>query len=134
MFHPVVEFTDATALVIGHLNDALTSPVSRTVPNPRPASFVTVLRTGGAVDPLPLTEGAQLTIEAWSTSAPNAYLLASDARLALHQMAGTVVDGVAVYRVEEAAGPQDLPDPESTQARYTFTVIVHLRGQEPHGS
>src|SRR5690606_29143967 len=106
----------------------LTPPVSRTVPKPRPTAFVKVIRTGGAVDPLPITEGAMFTIEAWSSSAPAAYNLAADARLALHQMAGTVVDGVAVYRVEEVSGPQDLPDPESTQARYTFTVVLHVRG------
>lgn len=128
MFDPVVDFEDATALVIGHLSDVLDVPVVRTVPNPRPDEFITVLRTGGAVDLNPLTEGAQLTIEAWSTRSSTSFALAREARLRVRQMAGTVVDGVPVHRVEEASGPQDLPDPESTQARHTFTVIVHHRG------
>ena len=43
-------------------------------------------------------------------------------------MRGQHIAGTAVYAVTEASGPNYLPDPESTQARYTMTVQIGLRG------
>lgn len=128
MFSPDVIFPDAAAAVIAHLDDVLDVPVSRTVPNPRPASFVTVLRTGGAAADAAVVDGAQLTFEAWASDHPSAHDLAQLVRAHVRAMAGQVIDGTAVYRVEEFSGPQDLPDPESTQPRWTFTALVHVRG------
>lgn len=130
MFSPVAIFPDTTALVIAHLNDVLTPPVTRTIPDPRPATFVTVIRTGGTVSAAsPLIDEVQLTFESWAATHPAAHDLAQLVRANVMAMAGQVIDGVSVYRVEEFAGPQDLPDPQSTQARWTSTAVVHVRGQ-----
>jgi hypothetical protein len=120
-------FGDTVALVINRLRPELGSvPIGARVPNPRPAAFVVVLRTGG-VQETPVTEGAQITVEAWSNRSENAHDLAQLCRAHLHAMQGEVVDGVQVYRVDEFSGPGDLPDPVSTQARYTFTVSITVR-------
>lgn len=126
MFSPTVIFPDAVALTISHLNDMLDVSVSHQVPNPRPSLFVTVLRTGGIASGV--VDQAQLTFECWSTSAYLAAQLATLVRAHVAAMAGEVIDGASVYRVEEFSGPQDLPDPQSTQQRWTFTAAVHVRG------
>lgn len=126
MFSMNVIFPDATALAIGHLNAVLSQPVSHTVPKSRPAEFVTVARTGGVASGA--VDGAQLTFEIWAKTSAEAGALASLVRAHVTAMAGTTVNGTQIYRVEEAAGPQDFPDPASTQQRWTFTAIVHVRG------
>lgn len=129
MHAPSILIPDTVALAITHLNTNLTPPVSSRVPNPRPAEFVTVLRTGGGViADQPVVGTTQITVEAWAATNPAAAVLAELARAHLHNMAGTVVAGVAVYRVDDVGGPVDLPDPLSDQPRVTFTVLVSVRG------
>lgn len=124
---PPIEFPDAERVVIDYLTDLVGVPVSLTVPNPRPAAFVTVQRVGGP--PLNVVaDNATLAIEAWGAGPSNAKAVLAVARAHLHAMRATRVDGVSVYRVTEAAGPAYLPDPDSDQARYTLTIQVAMRG------
>jgi hypothetical protein len=53
--------------------------------------------------------------------------MAQLARAVLHDLLGTVVDGVLVCKVDEFSGPVNLPDPLSDQPRYTQTFSVALR-------
>lgn len=117
---------DAEAAVISHLASALTVPVSQSVQNPRPASFVTVRRTGGFRSDV-VVDAAQLTVEAWAASPADAHDLCQLARGHCHAMVGTVVAGVAVSAVAEFAGPGYLPDPESRQPRYSMTLSMTCR-------
>jgi len=100
-------------------------PVGRKVPHPRPSRFITVSLFGG-------TRGTEVSdlptvgVEAWDVDQDRAEDLAQRARFVLHQLAGTVVDGVAVYRVADVSTPQDLPHP-SGHPRCTFTVQLHVR-------
>lgn len=134
-----VLFPDAVALTIGYLRDELEAhgwdaEVHSKVPPVRPDEFVLVFRTGG-VTVTPVSDGAQLTVEAWAGSGAVAHDLAQMCRALLQQMSGTVVEGVAVYGVNELSGPADLPDPDSAQARYTFSVVASFRGAAlPAGS
>jgi hypothetical protein len=122
MNRPVL-FPDAVAIVIGYLVDALpTVPIHRQVPDVRPTKWVRVIRTGG-VQYTPITEAAQITVEAWSDSAADAADLAQLARAHLNACVGVIA-----HRVDELAGPADLPDVESQQRRYTWSVLVHLPG------
>lgn len=128
----VVIFPDAAAIVIAYLDDALsdraeTAPVVKDVPNPRPSKFVRVMRTGGPRMNI-AADRPQITIEAWHDDAEEAQDLAQLARGLIHAMQGTTVGGVACYRIEEAGGPVDLPDPDSAQPRVTFTVTIGMRG------
>jgi len=131
---PAVAFEDAVALTLGYLSDELPShgwdiPTHKNVPNPRPPVFVRVLRTGGTSRAV-VVDQAQLTVECWADHDADAADLASTVRALVSSMAGRVVDGVQCYRVAELSGPADLPDPLSDQNRMTWTVTVHLRGEE----
>lgn len=102
-------------------------PVSVTVPNPRPDEFVTVRRTGGPRRDL-VTDAPILAVECWAELPSEALSLAQLARGLINEIPGSIIGGLTVYRVVEAAGPALLPDPESNQARYTFTVQLDVRG------
>lgn len=126
-----VVFGDVAALVIGWVNPRLAAAghaarAGRVVRNPRPATFVTVQRTGGP-RLTPVSEAAQITVDAWANNTEAAHDLSQLVRAFIHQMRGEVVDGVQVYDVDEFGGPADLPDPTSEQARYTFTLSITLR-------
>lgn len=123
----VITFPDTVALLIGHLDANLTEPVRHRIPNPRPATFVTLRRTGGPKRNL-VTDQAQVTAESWADTDQAAHDLAQEVRALLNALPGTVVDGVAVYRCDELSGPADLPDPLSDQARYSQSFSVALRG------
>lgn len=131
MREPIV-FPDAAALAIGWLGDQLniygdTAPVRQKVPDPRPDRFVTIVRGGGVRHTL-VSDAATLLVECWGETPTDAHDLAQLSRALLLAMQGMVVDDVAVYRIDEVAGPQQLPDPLSEQPRYVFTLSAHLRG------
>jgi hypothetical protein len=119
-----VTFPDVEAVLVGHLADALDVPVSTMIPNPRPSRFVRLLRTGGPATSVVIDQ-AQITVEAWGDSPVDAALLAAEARAALNAMTGRVP---GVQRVAELAGPANLPDEHSSQARYSWSLIVNVRG------
>lgn len=99
--------------------------VGRTVPHPRPSRFLLVTRFGGVAG-TPVSDRARIGVEAWAGDPDAAEDLALRAREVIHRLAGTVTDGVIVYRVADVSGPQDLPHP-SGQPRQAFTVELHVR-------
>lgn len=134
MTSPLVVFPDACKAIADAIRSELELegelvPVGTKVPNPRPPSFVLVRRTGGVRRNVVVDE-AQITVEAWAATEEAAHDLSQLARGLVHRLAGTYVDGVTVYRVAEFAGPALLPDPLSDQPRYSFTMLVGLRGVE----
>lgn len=120
-------FPDAVSLIIDYLNPELDVPVAPRVPNPRPDKFVTVARVGGPRRDI-VTDRPLITIESWAGSDEDAHDQAQIVRALLHEMPGRSIGGTAVYTVDEASGPQLLPDPLSDQPRYTFLVQIALRG------
>lgn len=127
MSDAAVLFPDTVGAAAAYLNDIMGPPVVTHVPNPRPDSFITLRRTGGPRETL-VSDGAQITVESWGPDDETAHDNAQTARAYLHAVAGTVVEDVQFYRVDELAGPVNLPDPESAQSRFTFTVVVGARG------
>lgn len=123
----MVLFPDAVDVVIAALDADLPEPVRSRIPNPRPDTFVLVRRTGGPKRNV-VTDGAQVTVESWALTDEAAADLAQEAREILNDLPGQIIGGVPVYRVDEATGPADLPDPLSSQPRYTQTFSVALRG------
>lgn len=126
-------FPDAAAAVIGALNAQLPAlgftsiPVRSRVPASRPARFVLVFRTGGPRANI-VTDGAQLTFEAWAANDADAHDLAQAVRAVVIGLEDTLTGGVGIYGITELSGPTNLPDPESQQSRYTFSTIVNVRG------
>jgi hypothetical protein len=122
-------YPDAVLVTTGLLRSALvaagqTVHVGSLVPNPRPATFVKVTRTGGP-KVLRVVDGAQITVDCWAADGAAAMNLAQLCRKCIEEMPGTA----PVHRIEEIGGPQDLPDPVSNTPRVTFTVQVQMRGQ-----
>lgn len=123
----LVTFPDTVALLVSYLNDNVVEPVRSRIPTDRPTAFATVRRTGGPKRNL-VTDQAQVTVESWGPTDEDAHDLAQDIRALLNALPGQIIDGVAVYRVDELSGPADLPDPLSDQPRYSQSFSVALRG------
>jgi hypothetical protein len=122
-------YPDAVQVTTSRLRTALvaagqTAHVGSQIPNPRPATFVRVSRTGGP-KVLRVVDGAQITVDAWAPDGGAAMDLAQLCRKCIEEMPGTA----PVHRVEEIGGPQDFPDPVSDTPRVTFTVQIQMRGQ-----
>lgn len=136
---PLVVFPDVRSLLIGHLAGELlaefdvTVPVVPRVPNPRPSTFVVVRRTGGPRLNL-VADDPQVTLDSWAPAEEDADDLAQQCRAIMHAARGAVIDGVPVYRIDEAAGPSQLVDPDTALpfVRQTFSVAV--RGAPPVAS
>lgn len=101
--------------------------VGTSVPNPRPAIFVRILATGGQRNNL-VQDAPTVVYEAWAAKETDAVTVAQLTRALIVSLAGQTVGGVMVYRVNEFASPASLPDPLSSQTRYTGTVSILLRG------
>lgn len=116
---------DAELVAVTYLRGRFGSaPVSTKVPNPRPATFVRLWRSGG-VPRNRLVDYAQLTVECWGADKPTAMALARQAQTLLLNAAS--VDGIALCRRVEAGSLYYDPDPASGQERYTFTAYLVLR-------
>jgi hypothetical protein len=127
----VIVFPDVEAVVVDFLAEHLsaagvTIPVSTRVPSPRPARFVRVMRTGGAASSI-VTDAAQVTVESYGGSESSTVVLAQFTRGLLRSMPGRVSAPV-IYRVDEAGGPSNFPDPLTAQTRYSQTFVIYTRG------
>jgi hypothetical protein len=123
----IITFGDIEYALVIHLTDTLDDvPVSATVPKVRPATFVTVRRLGGPKRNM-VVDSPLVTFECWADTGGNAYSLASLVRGIINALPGEVIEGINIYRVEEASGPAMLPDPDSNQMRYVFTASIDAR-------
>lgn len=129
----LIRFPDVEAVMIAFLNDRLTADGDTArargkVPNPRPARFVRVMRTGGPAESF-WADRPQVTVEAWDNDESAAETLANTCRSYVQSayLAGDM-RGIPVYDLAEFGGPQRLPDPTTGQVRYTFTFSIVLRG------
>lgn len=127
-----IRFGDIELAVVNRVRARLaavgdTSTVGTVIPASRPARFTTVRRTGGPTSEFVVTEWAQITVECWGNTPKQAHDLAQFVRSVIRAMPGQTLTGITVYRVDEFSGPANLPDPESNQARYTWTVSMHVR-------
>lgn len=113
---------------LAELDDA-EIPVVGVIPDPRPAEFVRVIRAGGAGVSGRVIDSAFVLVEAWAGSDARSGELAGRVRAIVHAMAGEVIAGATVYEVVENAGPANLPDPDSHQARHTMTFAISVRGR-----
>jgi len=125
-----VAFEDPEAVVVSYLNGRLVAAgdaarASTRVPNPRPPRFVRAILTG-VVRRSVSRRDAQVTLECWAASAPDAAALADDVAdwlEALDVGASHVPQGPDGW----VGGPYSQPDPDSGSPRYVMTVIVRQR-------
>ena len=99
-----------------------------TVPNPRPAEFVTVQRDGGSNDHDGIFDIAQMDVEVWSgeqgDSLADVWSLANQVREELRMMAASTSNGVARVEIDTIGY---LPDEISDAPRVIITAGVWLR-------
>lgn len=116
---------DAELLTTTYLRAAVgPAPVSTKVPNPRPATFVRVWRTGGAARNR-VVDYAQMTVECWGADKPTANGLARQAHAAILDAASMA--GIPLCRRVESGSLYYDPDPDTAAERYTFTAFLTLR-------
>lgn len=123
---PDVEDLLTTYVTIPQGDDPALKIVGR-VPDPRPDEFFRVERTGG-VRQSPISDLPTVVLEAWALDDDRAADLLNVARKVFQELAGTRLGACAVKSVTETGGMQRLPDPLSTQSRYTTTFSIHLKG------
>jgi hypothetical protein len=121
-----IVFQDTELLVIDALTAGLaqmsmTTPVGTRIPNPRPDSFVRVIRAGGTRETI-VSEQGWIIMEAWAALETDASYLLSLCRAILHAQDGPI------FGTFEVSGPVNLPDPTSSQVRYTQTFGIRARG------
>lgn len=128
LFAPIL-FPDVASLVLNAVGDAMSVDKYDTPPADRDGTetFLLARRVGGPSRDV-VVDDATITLEAWGPTRDVAHDLLQEARALLHALAGTTVDGVPIYRVDEFAGPAWLPDPDSSHPRWTLTAVVSARG------
>jgi hypothetical protein len=97
--------------------------VSNRVPNPRPASFVHVWRSGGSAANRAL-DRPLITLTAWAGTDTAAFDAVSACRQVLHDSASELP---LLRGLEELSGPYRDPDPDSGSPRYSMTVRLFVR-------
>jgi len=118
-------FPDIEALVVQLYNTELTArepgvQASTRVPDPRPAEFIRVIRFGGPRESL-ISENAQIIVEAWATTEARAAALLNLARAILNAQDGQL------FGCTEISGPNNLPDPTTSEVRYTQNFGIRSR-------
>lgn len=118
---------DFAASLIVWLRPQLTDAgVGAKHPGPHPGRHVLVRRLGGTWQP-PVIDNVTVGLEAWAPTAAQAHDLIQEARALVHSLEGGLLNGTAIYRVEEFAGPAWFPDPDSEEPRYTITLNIRHR-------
>lgn len=128
---PVIIHLDPVLVIKLGLTAGLEMVLDRTVPvltaipkAARPTEFLLILWGGGTERDV-VVDVPTIIVEAWADRPSRAIELAQAARGLMHWF--TDINGTPVYNVSEFAAPGDLPDPLSSQTRYTATYSVPMR-------
>lgn len=120
----LVVFQDVEALAIQAINSDSrrgSTKWSTQVPNPRPNEFGRLMRFGGAQSTM-VAENAELILEGWAQTETRALQIVNFGRAILATQDG------ALFGFQEISGPNNLPDPTTSQIRYTCNVSIRARG------
>ena len=127
----VGQFPDIEKHLTDYLRPLMTVNVYTRVPDPRPDSYLTVRRNGGQSDFVVDVP----TVELFSV-APNDFTgeqtameTLTTARELLQQLAGTTLDGVTTYRVDEIVGPTRVTDPDTGDPAVMCMFALRVRQQ-----
>ena len=129
----VITFPSAETACVAYLTAELaargeTAVVSTKVPNPRPPRLVRVRRLGGVrVDVI--TDVPMVAFDCWAPNEVAAEALAELTRALISAIPDrSIPGGVVCCDVEEGGGPVNQPDPDTNYPRYTFFVMMRVRG------
>lgn len=121
---PTITFPDVVMLACTRVRAGLSLSwlevtVGRTVPNPRPALMVQVVRDGGPQSG-PAAEEARLRVNVWAPLPETVEALA----LAVSAVLRAWPDGTPVCRVTQNSGPSPVPDATGERRLMYFDVLV----------
>ena len=118
---------DVESVVRSYLQTSLgaTPKVVTNVPKTRPASFVRIIAAGGRGRRSLVLSDHNMIFEAWAASETAAATLAY--RLEAYMLGANQVASSGIYHTSSFGSPVNLPDPDSGQHRYTFTLQVTTR-------
>ena len=122
-----VRFPHAAKVILDLLNAELPSGVKAypkipaATTNPKPGKFIVVRVVGGTTETL-VTSAPQITIEGYAAADGDAYDLC-DLAVAIIRSQDGVIRGARGFGY-----PQNLPDPTTSQVRYTSTGEVRVWG------
>lgn len=131
--NPVL-FFDAEAILCSYLRAELialvgTMHVGTNVPTDNfDGEFVRLIRTGGPKQ-TQVSDNPQITIECWARTEDRAFEIATNVRALLIGLQSTSYGTTTFYRMFEFTGPQNNPDPDSDQPRYSWTFTIGCRGE-----
>jgi hypothetical protein len=122
----LVVIPDIEALAVAALNAAFADLMpgvvwATRVPDPRPARFGRIIRAGGAQETV-VSDQAQLLVEGWAEAEGDAERICALGRAVLLAQDGRLFGGFTI------AAPANLPDPRTSQTRYTCNVGIRARG------
>lgn len=119
----LIVFPNVEALIVQVLTDELATrlPGVGVGTKLKPGDFVRVTRTGGPKETL-ISEQAIVLLEAYAESGLRAFEILSIARAVLNAQDGQI------FGVIEISGPANLPDPTTSQTRFTQTFGARVRG------
>lgn len=121
-------FPDIEDLLSTHLAADVGVPAGTRAASTAP--FLRVLRTGGPPASR-VSDSPQVTVEAYHKLESGALALLELARRSLMELPGNALDGFRFKSAELIGGPVNLPDPSTSNFRYTFTAVVQVRGKQP---
>lgn len=122
-------YPNALALMKAYLDPLVTPPVSSRVPDPRPASFVT-MRLVATNQVRPVRVQPRIDFYAWAANDTDAWTLGELVYRSVHALAGTSLLGVECYRVDEFLGPRQADDRETGTPRIWMTLAPVIRAND----
>jgi hypothetical protein len=121
----------AGSLIIWLRGQLTPTQVHAKVPRVLPDTFVVLRRIGGPFDH-PVIDQPTIALDAYGPTQAAAEALNYEARTLIWSLRGGTVNGIAVYRVEEFAGPAWLPDTDHDgHPRYVTTFSIRHREHLP---
>lgn len=124
-----VVLPDVEALLIALLAaEGVADPISTDVPSPRPAAWLQVQRIGGPITNL-VSEAPQISLSGWADAGDTVAALEqlNAARGVLQALALGLISHPVLFGAREYGGPVNMPDPTSTQARFTCNWVIRAR-------
>jgi hypothetical protein len=132
MVERIIHFPDVEQRAVAAVNELLPAMglaeldfevrAATTVPNPRPRTFVRIMRAGGVAETV-VSENALLTLEGWDDDDEGR------AVWAINRARGILkAQDEDLFGYSEVGGLANLPDPTTSQIRYTMMVGIRARG------
>lgn len=122
-------YPNALALMKAYLDPLVTPPVVSRIPDPRPASFVS-MRLVATTQIRPVRVQPRIDFYAWAKTDTDAWTLGELVYRSVHALAGTNLLGIPCYRVDDFLGPKQSDDTLTGTPRIWMTLAPVIRADD----